>query len=122
MIDSTQLEPENGYDLRLEIDHDPFAGLQDSECYTPKQVEAWKNDEWYFVTVEVIASKAGVDLGSGSYGGIEYGYYTYTNDKDEIVSQSEITVKDVANYVGSELAGEAISNADEKLKELTAVN
>jgi hypothetical protein len=122
MIDSKKLEPENGYDLRLEIDYDPFGNLSDFDGFTQKQIEAYNNDEWYFVSVEVIASKAGVDLGSASYGSIEYGLYTYTNDKDEVTGQNEITINDIEAYVAAELAGEAISRADEKLKELTAVN
>lgn len=122
MIDSKKLEPENGFDLRMEIDYDPFASVSDYDCYTPKQVKAWENDEWYFVSVEVIASKAGVDLGSASYGSIEYGYYTITNDKDELSEQTEITIEDIEGYVTSELAGEAMSRAEEKLAELVGVN
>ena len=122
MIDSKKLEPENGYDLRLEIDYDLFGDLSDFDGYTPKQIEAYNNDDWYFVSVEVVASKAGVDLGTASYGSIEYGLYTNTNDKDEVTGQKEITINDIQAYVANELAGEAIARADEKLLELTAVN
>lgn len=121
MIDSKKMPSEDGFDLRLVIDHDPWGNITDFDGYTAKQVEAWKNDEWYFVNAEVIASRAGIDLGSGSYPSIEYGYYTYTDEQDNFLSAKVITIEEVIEMVGPELAEVAIEHAKAKLDELMKV-
>lgn len=118
MIDSKKMPSEDGFDLRLVIDHDPWGDIADFDGYTEKQIKAWNEDEWYFVTAEVIASRAGIDLGSGSYGSIEYGYYTYTDDQDNFLSAHVITIDEIIEMVGNELAEVAIENAKAKLEEL----
>lgn len=121
MIAYKKMPSEDGFDLRLVIDHDPWGNITDFDGYTAKQVEAWKNDEWYFVNAEVIASRAGIDLGSQSYCSIEYGTYTMTDDKDNFEGKKDIGIDEIVEYVGAELAGEAISYAKEKLQELMKV-
>ena len=118
MIESKTMPSEEGFALRLVIDHDPFGNLADFDGYTEKQIKAWNEDEWYFVTAEVIASRAGVDLGSGSYGNVEYGYYTHTDDQDNFLSAKVITIDEVIEMLGAELSEVAISSAKEKLAEL----
>ena len=118
MIDSKKMPSEDGFDLRLVIDHDPWGDIADFDGYTEKQIKAWNEDEWYFVSAEVIASRAGIDLGSGSYPSIEYGYYTYTDEHDNFLSAKVITIEEVIEMVGPELAEVAIENAREKLQEL----
>jgi hypothetical protein len=121
MIDSKKMPSEDGFDLRLVIDHDPWGSLADFDGYTEKQMKAWNEDEWFFVTAEVIASRAGIDLGSGCYGSIEYGYYTYTDDQDNFLSAKVITIEEVIEMVGPELAEVAIEHAKAKLDELMKV-
>lgn len=118
MITTKKMPSEEGFELRLVIDYDPFGSLNDFDGYTEKQLEAWRNDEWYFVTAEVIASRAGIDLGGGTYGGIEYGSYTHTDEHDNFLSMTEIEIEDIIQLVGGELAEVAIWNAREKLQEL----
>lgn len=49
-----------GLDLTAYLEADTDTRPEDSECYTPKQVAAWRNDEWFFVGVVVSASCGGV--------------------------------------------------------------
>ena len=121
MIENKKLESEEGFELKLQLSDDPWTTPEDNDGLTPKQIEAWTNDEWFYVTAEVVASVAGVELGSACYGGIEWGHYTYTDDDDNVLSQGQITVEDIDDYVGSELAGQAIANAREKLAEILKI-
>ena len=118
MIDSKKIGEEDGFTLTLIIDHDPWSDTCDDDGLTPKQIEAWNNDEWWYVSATVTASRADIELGSYGYGGLEYGTYTNTDDSDNVVSKKDITIDDINDYVGLELAGEAISRAQEKLTEL----
>jgi hypothetical protein len=117
MIDSKMIGESEGFKLRMELEYDLFADLTDCEI-TDKQTQAYLDAEWCFVTAEVIASKAGVDLGSATYGALEYGYFLITDEHDNPIETKNITIHDIDNWVGSELSGEAISNAQEKLAEL----
>ena len=118
MIEWKKMESEQGFDLRLEIDSDLFWEPLDDEGLTPNQVEAWKRDEWLYVCAEVVASKAGIDLGRACYGALTYGDFTMTDEQDNIIEKKTITINDIEDYVGAELAGEAILNAKSRLTQL----
>ena len=107
-----------GANVFLVLYPDPWASPEDYDALTPKQVEAWQNDEWFYVTTEVEIAYEGATVGTASYGGIEYGLFTYTNDDDEIQKREEITAKDLWEYVGEELKGEAMSIALENINKL----
>lgn len=51
-----------GFDFVAFLEADTDSHVDDSECYTPKQTAAWKNDEWFFVGVVVTVSRNGVKL------------------------------------------------------------
>lgn len=121
MIDSTKIGSAEGFDFTLKIYEDPWTTVEDNDSLTPKQIEAWTEDEWFYVSAEVVASVADVELGSASYGGIEYGSFTHTDEEDNFLSVREITIYDIDNYVGSELAGQAVENAREKLAEIIKI-
>ena len=109
-----------GADVFLPISHDPFAWPEDDDGLTPKQVQAWRDDKWHYVTATVSVELDGVEIGSACYGGIEHGSFTMTNDEDEITSEQWISETDIWGYVGDELQGEAMSVAKENIAKLTA--
>lgn len=52
-----------GFDITARLEADIDTRPENSECYSKKQIEAWKNDDWFFVGVVLSVSKNGVDLG-----------------------------------------------------------
>ena len=52
----------NGFDITATIEADTDSHVNDSECYSKKQIEAWKNDEWFFVGIVLSISRNGVEL------------------------------------------------------------
>tara|TARA_R110000796_G_scaffold88804_1_gene191660 strand:- start:482 stop:898 length:417 start_codon:yes stop_codon:yes gene_type:complete len=104
---------ENGLDVHLLIEPDPFSRPENDDCYTPKQIAAWRDDEWCYVSATVTLSLNGVEIGSAMYSGLEFDTFLNTNDDDEITGTKEIDEDTIWEYVGDELAGEALSNAYE---------
>lgn len=117
-IDLKDLEPEQGWDLKMYLDHDPFVTPDDDEGITAKQREAWNKDEWCYVNVLVKVFREGIELGSYSYGGIEYGWFTETDENDNVTGSRHIGIDNIIDYVGGELAGEAIWHAEQTLRNL----
>lgn len=107
-----------GWKFLLAIDGDDFMEPSDDEGITPKQAEAWQRDEWRYVTATVYAIANDIVLGSASYGGLEYGEFTDTDEKDNVLGHRHITIDDIDAFVGSELAGEAQSRALETIEQL----
>ena len=108
-----------GATVYLELEHDPWTTPQDDDGLSPKQIKAWEQDKWFYVTAEVSIVYEGIVLGTGSYGGIEYGLFTYTDDEDNITKEAWISIEDIWEYVGNELEGEAMWNAREAVKTMT---
>ena len=50
MIKGNSREKLDGLDVYLSISEDPFTTPDDDDTLTPKQREAWDNDEWRYVT------------------------------------------------------------------------
>lgn len=108
-----------GATVYLTLEHDPWASPGDDDGLTPKQVEAWKQDKWWYVSAEVSIEHEGAILATASYGSIEYGNFTYTDDNDEITKEAWISIEDIWSYVGEELKGEAMSQALENVEKFT---
>ncbi len=111
MIKGNSREKLDGLDVYLSISEDPFTTPDDDDGLTPKQHKSWSNDDWYYVSATVTLSLNGVEIGSASYGGLEFGTFLLTNDNDEITGTTELGEDHIWKYVGDELAGEALSNA-----------
>lgn len=103
----------DGLDVYLLITPDPWTRPDDDDGMTPKQHKSWSNDDWYYVSATVTLSLNGVEIGSASYGGLEFGTFLLTNDNDEITGTTEIDEDKIWEYVGDELAGQALENAYE---------
>ena len=104
---------EYGLDVHLLIEPDPWTSPEDDDGFTPKQIAAWKDDQWCYVSATVTLSLNGVEIGSAMYSGLEFDTFLITNDDDEITGTTEIDENKIWEYVGDELAGEALSNAYE---------
>ena len=111
MIKGNSREKLDGLDVYLSISEDPFTTPDDDDNLTPKQREAWDNDEWRYVTATVELHLNNVEIGSASYSRIEFGTFLNTNDNDEITGTTEMGEDHVWDYVGDELAGAALDNA-----------
>jgi len=102
------------YDFQIEIVHDGDVHPGDSDCYTDKQVAAWKNDEWQFVGVDVVPTRHGVTV----YGarealfGVEYGDYLLTNEDDNVTGRKDIGRDELLEHPIKEMAELAASTAD----------
>jgi hypothetical protein len=119
-VSKTKFAEVAGADVFLTISHDPFAWPEDDDGLTPKQVEAWRDDKWWYISATVSIELEGVEIGSACYGGLEYGQFTYTNDENEVIKEEWISETDIWSYVGHELQGEAMSRAEENITKLTA--
>ncbi|CDN47583.1 hypothetical protein [Neorhizobium galegae] len=63
----------DGIEFTARLEHDWDSKPTDFECYTKRQVEAWRGDEWHFFGVVISAELEGIDLGDylASLWGIE---------------------------------------------------
>lgn len=52
----------DGFTLRATLEYDSDTRPTDSDCYSKKAIERWREDEWFFVGVVVGVSRAGVVL------------------------------------------------------------
>lgn len=59
--DSIEWEKE-GFTIRARIEFDSDSRPDDSECYTKRQIQAWRDDEWFFCGVVLSVSRNGVSI------------------------------------------------------------
>ena len=118
-IDYRKLEPQDGFELVAYKHYDEDSRPSHFDCYTPKQVQAWENDEWQFVGIVVTATAAGVPLGSASLWSIEDGQWTDTDEHDVVTGTRDVDPLRDDNYL-NELIPEAIENARENLERINA--
>jgi hypothetical protein len=84
---------------------------------TAQQLAAYMREDWGYVGLIVKVSREGVELGVSSLWGIEYGYYTYTDEDDNVLGHG---------YVGpyteavDDCIAEAIEDAKATLSRLCA--
>ena len=62
-----------GFDLIATVYTDIDPRPEDSDCYTPEQIKAWRAGEWFFCGIVVSVDRAGITLSdkSASLWGIE---------------------------------------------------
>lgn len=117
-IEKLELPAQNGFDLFAYAVSDEDARPEDFDCYTETQQNAWKNDEWFFVGVYVVASKNGIELAESSLWGIEYGQFPLTDELDNVESISSIYLPSLAESILPDLITETIDLATDNLDEL----
>lgn len=107
-METTQLEPREGFDLDARVEDDLDSDPTEFSCYSAEDVEAWRRGDWHYVTVVVTASRAGVELGWSSLSGVESGIMA-----DGYADPFKHTLDDYYD-----LPGEAIENARRKIAEI----
>lgn len=92
-----------GFDLEARLEYDTDSNPEDVECYSPEDVQRWKNDEWFYVGVVLSVSRNGVKLlkHAASVWGVECNFNNTSNTYLAEVAQ--------------ELQSEAIANARREL-------
>lgn len=102
------------YDFQINIFSDIDAHPGDSDCYTDKQVAAWKDDEWEFVGVEVVPTRQGVTVhgAADALFGVEYGDYILTDENDNVTGRKNIGRDELLDYPIKEMAEQSALTAD----------
>ena len=66
----------DGYRLTLTVHDDPDSRPDDTECFDPADIEAWREGHWRYVGIEVaVVDDDGAELGSDAVWGFELGDY-----------------------------------------------
>lgn len=106
VLRSKKLPTVGPFDMEAVLLPDPDTMPSDSECYSPEDIEAWKQDWWSFVGVVVnvrLTSGHGGVLGSAAIWGLEDGNWADGRTMDPL--------KDNANGYLPQLIEEAHGEA-----------
>lgn len=116
IIDSIDLGTIEGFDIRADIVPDDTALDGPQGDYPAEIIEAWRNDDWTYVTLIVTASHGDIDLGSDSLGLVESGMFPHS---DGTVWVDPLRDKDGSlDYYREDMISNAIADARLKLTEL----
>jgi len=110
VIDWRTLPDRDGFTLTARKYHDTDSTPDDYECYTPKQVTAWQQDQWQFVGLVVTASVDGIELGTADLWSIEDGLFTATDEHDNVTRVLDLDCLHDDDYL-TDLVTEAITVA-----------
>lgn len=88
----------DGFDITATLETDDMTRPDDFECYSKKQIKAWKNDDWFFVGVVLSVSKNGVDLGDHavSLWGIECNFSSRKKNPNTYLSDCALDMQSEA--------------------------
>ena len=106
MIDTKEFE-HDGFTVRIKVVYDTDVTPHEFECYSPEQIEAWREDQWFYVGYVYTASRNGVELGESSIWGSEW------------FDDSSIDAWIEEDYYHPGLMQECITEARQVLKALT---
>ncbi|APD17427.1 hypothetical protein PBI_ACHEBE_79 [Mycobacterium phage Achebe] len=118
-IDEKSVGQVEGFDISARLKPDYESSPDDSDCYDSEAIVAYRRNEWAYVTTEVIASKAGVELGHAYLGGSEYGWFP-VDGESQFETPLDGEGDDFINGYGPDLIAEAIADAKATIKEITA--
>lgn len=108
-------EPVEGLTITARMFYDECSSDRLSDdCYTDEDRQAYRDDDWTFVGIEVTASAEGFDLGSASIWGMEFGTWSDGSDFNPL----EDSHGDFASGYGAELITEAVDEARHALRNL----
>lgn len=113
IIDQADLGKVRGFDLRVEVVPDDTAYDEPIAEYADFDVvRAWLHGDWEYVGLIVIASRAGIDLGSDSVWAVERGYFP-----DRFIDP--LAGPDPAfEWYREDMISNAVADADMKLEEM----
>lgn len=118
-IETKLLGERDGFLLTAYKEEDTDSTPYDADCYDKEDIDAWKNDEWRYVTVVVTATKEGVELGEAVLGGCEDGYspgWSTAAAPDGYVDAFSHTLGEHENDY--DLPAEALDEAKQMIKRL----
>ena len=114
ILETRELTSAEGFDLKIRQLVDSETRPDDFECYSEKDLDAWRGSHWDFVGYQVVASKAGIELGDAAIFGVEDGIELdngSTYNMDAFIAE---------NYYLEDLVRDAVHEAKIKLAELSA--
>lgn len=121
-LHTQELESQEGFQITLNLFADYFNEPNDmGDCYTPKQVEAFREDAWHFADMQIVITKAGVKLGEAWLGGFEYGYIPLTDEDDNLLKEVRQFGEDIVELCSDsiqDLTAEALFDAKATLERL----
>ena len=99
----------DGFTVTASIVHDESTRPDDFDCYADHIVQAWRDDEWFYVGICLQVSRAGVDL-TGPYGAALWGLEANFPGSDNAY----------LSEIAEELLGEASADARAAMTRLAA--
>lgn len=88
-----------GFDFVARLQYDTDTKPTDSECYTPEDVQRWRDDEWFYVGVVLSVSRNGVELSdhAASLWGIDCNFSDTSNAYlSEVARELEVEALETA--------------------------
>lgn len=98
-----------GATVRLYVYHDGDSTPDDADCYSPEDVQAWRDDAWHYVGTSAVVTLADGTTGEAAVWGMETGDYWPGTDEADVWEPVE------------ELIGEALAAALEAAPDVSAV-
>lgn len=99
-IDSRTIQDANvpGLAYSVTVDYDYAYDRPEGDGFTPKQIEAFQRNDWHYVCVQVTPVIDGdpIEMARTGLGCVEYGYFTSTDEDDNITKQYWI---DLDSYI-----------------------
>lgn len=109
MFESKTIE-HDGFTIRIDVVQDSDYKPHDAECFTAEDIEAWNNDEWFFVGYVYTATKNGIELGEASIWG---------NPWDFPGGESSIDAWIAEDYYHADLIRKAVTEARASIAKLS---
>jgi hypothetical protein len=117
ILDSVDLGVTDGFTITAVTvpDDTAYESPEDVAEYADAEATAaaWRNDEWGYVGIVVIASRAGVKLGTASIWAVESGSMPGVGDVDPLRDKNGSL-----GYYGDDLTAEAVTEARRTLASL----
>lgn len=78
-----------GFDISARVEFDADSRPGDFDCYSAKQIAAWKADEWFFCGIVLSVSRNGVELSdhAASLWGIECNFPSRRKNPNSYLSE-----------------------------------
>lgn len=98
-----------GFEFTARLVQDTDVRPEEFDCYTPKQIQAWKDDKWHYFGLVLSANYNGADCGEhlASLWGIEGNFPSRRKNPNEYFLE-----------VANDLLPEALQEAQKELEKL----
>ena len=88
----------DGFDITARIAQDYDTKPTDFDCYTPEQIEQWRNDEWFYCGIVLSVHLKGIELShhAASLWGIDCNISPDNSYLSEVAQELEAEALEVA--------------------------